>query len=129
MLRRKFIQQGSTLVAGGLIVPHAFANPFFQDPWKISMLNKTTAVFTEKGGTILFQIAKDNIIVVDTEFPEQADHLIKVIKSKSSRPVSLLMNTHHHGDHTSGNISFRGMADQVVAHANSLKNQRNVAIE
>ncbi|WP_046367167.1 MBL fold metallo-hydrolase [Flavihumibacter petaseus] len=128
MLRRKFIQQGSALAAGALLIPRAFSKPLYQDPWTISMLNKTTGVFTEKGGTILFQVAKDNIIVVDTEFPEQADHLITVIKGKSSRPVSVLINTHHHGDHTSGNISFKSMADQVVAHANSLKNQRTVAI-
>jgi glyoxylase-like metal-dependent hydrolase (beta-lactamase superfamily II) len=39
----------------------------------------------------------------------------------------LLINTHHHGDHTSGNIAFKGLVPHVLAHANSLVNQKAVA--
>ncbi len=85
-------------------------------------------IFTEKGGTILFALGKDGIIVVDSEFPEQSQHLIDELKKKSEKPFKLLINTHHHGDHTSGNISFKGIVENVLAHENSLKNQKAVAI-
>src|SRR5690606_32993440 len=40
------------------------------------------------------------------------------------RPVDCLINTHHHGDHTGGNISFRGHVEQVVAHATAAEHMR-----
>ena len=39
-----------------------------------------------------------------------------------------MINTHHHGDHTAGNISFKGIVGHVLAHENSLKNQKAVAV-
>jgi cyclase len=66
-------------------------------------------------------------VVVDTQFPEQSQHLIDELKKKSEKPFKLLINTHHHGDHSSGNISFKGIAEHVLAHANSKINQENSA--
>jgi glyoxylase-like metal-dependent hydrolase (beta-lactamase superfamily II) len=40
-----------------------------------------------------------------------------------------LINTHHHGDHTAGNIAFEGLTGMILAHENSKKNQMNVAKE
>ncbi|WP_332369657.1 MBL fold metallo-hydrolase [Spirosoma telluris] len=70
---------------------------------------------------------KEGWVVVDSEFPEQAQHLIDALKKTDDKPFPLLINTHHHGDHTSGNIAFKGLAGHVVAHENSLKNQKAVA--
>ena len=97
------------------------------DPFTIKMLRNDVGVFTEKGGTIAFLLSKDGIVVVDAEFPEQSQHLIDELKKKSEKPFKLLINTHHHGDHTAGNISFKGIVEHVLAHENSLKNQKNVA--
>lgn len=41
--------------------------------------------------------------------------------------MPFLINSHHHGDHTSGNIAFKGVAEHILAHENSLINQQNVA--
>ena len=55
-------------------------------------------------------------------------HLIDALKKQSNKPFGLLINTHHHGDHTSGNISFKGIVKNVAAHTNSLANQQKVAV-
>ena len=99
-----------------------------QPGFKITMLTEDAGIFTEKGGTILFVTGKEGIIIVDAQFPEQSQHLIDELKKKSEKPFKLLINTHHHGDHTSGNISFKGLVENVLAHENSLKNQKNVAV-
>lgn len=100
------------------------------DPaWKIKMLTKEIGVFTEKGGTILFMSSKDGIVVVDSQFPEQSQHLIDEFKKKPVKPFRLLINTHHHGDHTAGNIAFKGLVPHVLAHENSKSNQERVAKE
>ena len=36
----------------------------------------------------------------------------------------ILINTHHHGDHTAGNVSFRGVARSVVAHEMAAEHMR-----
>ena len=103
---------------------------FLADPaWNIKMLTDNIGVFTEKGGTIAFYLSKDGIVVVDAQFPDTAGHLIDELKKKSEKPYRLLINTHHHGDHTAGNIAFKDLVPHVVAHANSLSNQKNVAVK
>ena len=64
---------------------------------------------------------------MDSQFPDQSKHLIDELKKKSDKPIKLLINTHHHGDHTSGNIAFKGITQHVLAHANSRINQENSA--
>jgi glyoxylase-like metal-dependent hydrolase (beta-lactamase superfamily II) len=93
------------------------------------MLRDDIGIFTEKGGTIAYLLSKKGIVVVDSEFPEQAQHLIDALKKQSDKPIELLINTHHHLDHTAGNIAFKGIVKNVAAHVNSLTNQKNVAIQ
>ncbi len=104
-----------------------FAQLVTDDPYRMKMVRDTVGVFSEKGGTIAYLRTKEGWVVVDSEFPEQAQHLIDALKKTSEIPVHLLINTHHHGDHTGGNIAFKGMVEHVVAHENSLKNQKAVA--
>jgi cyclase len=128
MHRRNFLRN-STLTLGALtLFQKNLLSAFMIDPFKITMLTKRIGIFTEKGGTILFYLGKTEIIVVDAQFPEQSQHLINALRTTEKTPFGLLINTHHHGDHTSGNISFKGIVLHVLAHENSLKNQRAVAI-
>jgi glyoxylase-like metal-dependent hydrolase (beta-lactamase superfamily II) len=130
MNRRNFLVNGGlTLGALAFLNNRSLAN-LLQDPaWKIKMLTKDVGVFTEKGGTILFMLSKDGPVVVDSQFPEQSQHLIDEIKKRTTEPFRLLINTHHHGDHSSGNIAFKGLVAHVLAHENSKANQQKVAIE
>jgi cyclase len=128
MNRRTFIGKFSLgFAAVTLISQRLFSAGISADPLRIKMLTNEVGVFTEMGGTILFYLSTEGIVVVDTEFPEQSKHLIDELRKKSDKPFQLLINTHHHGDHSSGNISFKGLVPKVLAHANSLKNQKNVA--
>jgi len=129
MQRRNFLRSTALTTGGLLLVQKEMLAALWQQPgFKITMLTNDMGIFTEKGGTILFLLGKDGIVTVDSEFPEQSQHLIDELKKKSQQPFTLLINTHHHGDHTSGNISFKGITAHVLAHENSLKNQTNVAL-
>ncbi len=74
-------------------------------------------------------ISDEGVVVVDTQFPEQAGHLIEEVQKKTTSAIEYLINTHHHGDHTAGNIAFKGIAKNILAHENSKINQRNAAIK
>jgi len=128
MHRRAFLHN-SLLTFGAISVgKQKILNAMQVDPWKITMLTDDIGIFTEKGGTIAFHFSKDGITVVDAQFPDTAPHLIAELKKRKDQPFRLLINTHHHGDHTSGNIAFKGVTDRVLAHENSLANQKRVAI-
>jgi cyclase len=127
MHRRTFIQNSALTIGALSLAQQNIFKGLFEDPWKITMLRNDVGIFTEKGGTIAFLLSKKGMLVVDSQFPEQSQHLIDELKKKSEKPFRLLINTHHHGDHSSGNISFKGIAEHVLAHANSKINQENSA--
>jgi cyclase len=127
MNRRSFLQNSALTIGALTLAQQNVLSSLFEDPWKITMLRNDVGIFEEKGGTIAFLLSKKGMVVVDSQFPEQSKHLIDELKKKSDKPFNLLINTHHHGDHSSGNISFKGIVGNVVAHANSKINQENSA--
>ncbi|MBN8674902.1 MAG: MBL fold metallo-hydrolase [Chitinophagales bacterium] len=127
MNRRSFIQNSAMVVGALTLSQQKLLAGFFDDPWKITMLRNDVGIFTERGGTIAFLLSKKGIVVVDSQFPDQSKHLIDELKKKSEQPFKLLINTHHHGDHSGGNIAFKGIAEHVLAHENSKKNQEAAA--
>ena len=127
MNRRHFLQNSAFTLGAVTLAQQNILTSFFEDPWKITMLRNEVGIFEEKGGTIAFLLSKKGIVVVDAQFPEQSKHLVDELKKRSEVPFKLLINTHHHGDHTAGNISFKGIVPHVLAHANSKTNQENSA--
>ena len=58
----------------------------------------TTVIIGEKG-----------VILVDSGFTDEVGkHLAKVIAKLTPKPVTHVINTHHHGDHHLGNVAFKG---------------------
>ena len=127
MQRRHFLKS-TALTAGALtLLGNRSLASIFADPYSFKPLRKNMGIFTERGGTIAWLSNKDGIVVVDAEFPDTAPHVIAELQKQSSAPFNWLINTHHHGDHTGGNIAFKGLVKNVAAHENSLKNQQTVA--
>jgi glyoxylase-like metal-dependent hydrolase (beta-lactamase superfamily II) len=130
MNRKTFLQQ--TIFTTSLLCLSnykAFANLLAKAGFTVEMLTEDIGIFNEKGGTILFYLGKKGITIVDTQFPDSAAHLIEEVKKKTTKPFQLLINTHHHGDHTAGNIAFKGLVETIVAHQNSLTNQQAAAVK
>ena len=51
---------------------------------------------------------KGAVVAVDSQFPDSAKACVDGLQERSkNRGVDLLINSHHHGDHTGGNISFK----------------------
>ena len=128
MERRQFIQQSALALAIlSIYKSNAFANGVLQQAYQFKPLRNNVGVFTEQGGTIAWLNSKDGFTVIDSQFPSSVPHVIEELKKLGNKPFKYLLNTHHHGDHTGGNIAFKGLAEHVVAHENSLKNQRTTA--
>jgi glyoxylase-like metal-dependent hydrolase (beta-lactamase superfamily II) len=67
-------------------------------------------------------------VVSDTQFPEQAANMLAEIRKVNANKINLLINTHHHGDHTAGNIVFKDMVEKVVSHENCRINLEKTAL-
>ncbi|MDQ3276878.1 MAG: MBL fold metallo-hydrolase [Bacteroidota bacterium] len=128
MHRRNFLRNAGVLTGASILLQQKALAAFFRTAeFNIKMLRNNVGIFTERGGTIGFILGKDGIAVIDSQFPDTSAHLIEELKKKPNPTIRLLLNTHHHGDHSSGNIAFKGLAEHVVAHQNSLINQKAVA--
>jgi len=124
MKRRDFnIMMGGTTIAMHPAMS-TLTRLFSMEDFTMKHLRGNVGYFTERGGTIVWQIEDGAIVIVDTQFPEQAEHLIKEVEKKSDAAIDYVINTHHHGDHTSGNIAFKNLAKNIVAHENSKINQK-----
>ena len=89
-------------------------------------IRRNVGYFTMRGGTIGYLVNADAVAVVDSQFPAEGAACLAGLNERSGRrAVDCLINTHHHGDHTGGNISFRGSAKTVVAHAQAAEHMRN----
>jgi cyclase len=98
------------------------AVPKFED------VRRNVGVFTMRGGTIGWLVNKDAVLVVDTQYPDTAKTCFDGLKQKTAgRPLDLVINTHHHADHTGGNAVFRAEAKKLVAQARVPELQRTVA--
>jgi glyoxylase-like metal-dependent hydrolase (beta-lactamase superfamily II) len=58
------------------------------------------------GGNILIQVGDKELLMVDSQYVPLSERIKNAIISLSDLPISYLVNTHHHGDHTGGNAYF-----------------------
>jgi cyclase len=88
-------------------------------------LRRNVGYFTMRGGTIGWLVSPGGVVVVDSQYPAEGKACLDGLNTRSGgRPVDFLVNTHHHGDHTGGNVAFRGVARHVVAHAQAAAHMR-----
>jgi cyclase len=73
------------------------------------------------GGNSAVFITAAGVVVVDTKNPGWGQPLLEKIKSVTDKPVTMIINTHTHGDHVSGNVEFPATVE-VVTHENTAKN-------
>lgn len=59
----------------------------------------------------------DGVVVVDAlEQPELADEVLRAVQETAGKPLTSLIITHWHGDHTACNAAFRRAGARIVAH-------------
>src|SRR6185295_14702448 len=72
-----------------------------------------------ESGDVAVRVTPAGLIVVDDKFASQAAEVLTQIKAVSPLPIRYLLNSHHHGDHASGNQYLRdALGVDIVAHKN-----------
>jgi glyoxylase-like metal-dependent hydrolase (beta-lactamase superfamily II) len=117
--RRQFIALSSASLAAIPVsrLAWAQAQPSAPPVTRFEAIRRNVGYFSGRGGTIGWLVNSGAVVVVDTQFADTAKICLDGLGQKSPRDVDLLFNTHHHGDHTSGNGVFKPKTKKIVAHA------------
>jgi len=77
------------------------------------------------GGNTGVFITDAGVIVVDTKLAGWGQVLLEKIKTVTSKPVTMIINSHTHGDHTGSNSGFPASVE-IVAHENTKTNMEKM---
>ena len=72
------------------------------------------------GNTGVF-ITDAGVVLVDTKTPGNGQAIMDKVKSVTNKPITTIINTHTHADHTGSNDAFTGKVE-FVAHENTKTN-------
>jgi glyoxylase-like metal-dependent hydrolase (beta-lactamase superfamily II) len=116
MMKRALIL--GLLAAAGSIAIVAAQQPAANAPKVIEVEKVKDNLFVLRGAggggnTAVFVMA-NGVAVVDAKNPGWGAPILAKIKELTPKPVTLLINTHTHGDHVSGNVEFAPSVDVVV---------------
>lgn len=73
------------------------------------------------GGNIGVSIGEDGVLVIDDQYAELTPKILAALKELSDKPVKIVVNTHHHGDHSGGNENLGKTGAMIMAHDNVRK--------
>jgi glyoxylase-like metal-dependent hydrolase (beta-lactamase superfamily II) len=82
-------------------------------------------------------VTNEGVILVDDKFEVDHDGIMAELKKITDKPLKYVINTHHHADHSGGNVKMQAMNVQIIASEQARQNMvdgkqpglPNIAIE
>jgi glyoxylase-like metal-dependent hydrolase (beta-lactamase superfamily II) len=106
---------GVLLALGGLAVVKAQPpDPNAPKVVEVDKVKDNLYVLKGGGGNTAVFVMANGVTVVDAKNPGWGTPILNKIKELTPIPVTMLINTHTHGDHVSGNVEFPATVDVVV---------------
>lgn len=81
---------------------------------EIEKVKENLHMITGAGGNTAAFITETGVVIVDTKVPGMGPALLEKVKSITSKPVTMVINTHTHFDHVGSNIAFTGAVEFVA---------------
>jgi cyclase len=94
---------------------------FESSPLKTVSLDKQIFMFSGDGGNVVAIVDDGSTLLIDSGVDSRTDELDDAIFKATARPVTRLVNTHWHFDHTGGNVSFGTSGVTIIAQENVRK--------
>jgi glyoxylase-like metal-dependent hydrolase (beta-lactamase superfamily II) len=90
-----------------------------QQAQNIQQIKPNLYVVTGAGGNVTVRVTPKGIVLVDTKNAGDANYnqLMALIHGVSEQPVKLVIDSHHHGDHSGNNGRFMAAGAQVIGHS------------
>jgi glyoxylase-like metal-dependent hydrolase (beta-lactamase superfamily II) len=122
----------ATTASGGWLTPRqAFAearnivdmirDEAAKSPIKIHRLHGNVSVLEGSGGNIAVLTGADGKVFIDAGITASRSRILEAANSLGRDPITHLINTHWHFDHTDGNQWLNAEGSEIIAHENTHK--------
>jgi glyoxylase-like metal-dependent hydrolase (beta-lactamase superfamily II) len=84
-------------------------------------IRRNISVLEGSGGNIAVLIGKEGKLLIDSGFTVSKTRLVEALNNLSADPITQLINSHWHIDHTDGNSWVHSAGATITAHLNTKK--------
>ncbi|PKV49454.1 glyoxylase-like metal-dependent hydrolase (beta-lactamase superfamily II) [Aquimarina sp. MAR_2010_214] len=84
----------------------------------IDSLSDNIYMLTGQGGNIGIFKNEKGLFIIDDQFARLSDKILTNLTTISNQPVTMVINTHYHGDHTGGNENMANKGATIFAQKN-----------
>jgi cyclase len=115
------------IVLGTVIVGGVMAMTVFGQAGQLGIDNVAPNLYrvTGQGGNTAVFIRNDGVLLVDTKLANNGQGILDQVRTVTDKPITHILNTHTHGDHTGSNMFFPANVE-VVTHANTAANMQRM---
>ncbi len=82
-------------------------------------------VVRQGGGNTAVFVTATGVVLVDTKLAGWGERIMQQVRTVTDKPVTMIINTHTHGDHVGSNDHFPASVE-IVAHANTKANMQRM---
>jgi glyoxylase-like metal-dependent hydrolase (beta-lactamase superfamily II) len=72
------------------------------------------------GGNVAVYVTGEGVILVDDKYEQDHEAILAKVKSVTDQPIKYIITTHHHADHSGGNVKFPAV--EIISTANARAN-------
>ena len=109
------------IVLSSIFVATNFAGVQAQNSLSIEEVKNGLYAIIGGGGNVGVRVTSEGVILIDDKFPQDFAEIQELVGTVSDQPVRYVLNTHHHGDHSGGNVEYINIAE-IIAHQNARDN-------
>ena len=109
------------IVLSSVFVATNFAGVQAQNSLSIEQVKDGLYAIIGSGGNVGVRVTSEGVILIDDKFPQNFAEIQELLGTVSDQPVRYVLNTHHHGDHSGGNVEYINIAE-IIAHQNARDN-------
>jgi cyclase len=113
------------LAGGGAGIALSQQPPQQPQEIEVDKVKDNLFVLRNGGGNTAVFITEKGVVLVDTKNPGWGPRILDKVKSLTEKPVTMIINTHTHGDHVGSNEAFSPTVE-FVAHENTKANMEKM---
>ena len=122
-MTRRSLVLGLILAVGMLAVAVAQQPPL----GKIEKMANGLYRIPGQGGATAVYLAGNGVVLVDTKLANNGQGILDQVKTVTDKPITMIINTHTHGDHVGSNMFFPANVE-IVTHENTKANMEKMPV-
>lgn len=122
---RRMVVLGLLVVAGAVTISATQAPQQGPNVAEIEKVRDNLFMIKGGGGNTAAFVTATGVVLVDTKLANWGPAIMDKVRSVTDKPVTMIVNTHTHGDHTGSNDYFPASVE-VIAQENTKTNMQKM---